>query len=175
MTTNYPVDKSVLNVIHTRDFFSANVANNFAMVGKGLKEKHQPTPYGFEIPDFNMIHPEMDLIMGSMLGDWIRVIPSKSGTFRIPYDNLVHFEDFESLKEWRLAVALEDNTFRTYRHVSGAKDARFGHEFDYHNPHDWIREMQLNIAAGDAVIYRPWVFHSFEAKHIHTYHLLVDQ
>lgn len=172
--TNYPVDKSVLNFIHARDFFTPEVANNFSSVAKGLLEKHQPMEYGLEIPQFNMTYPEMEMLMGAMLGDYMKVVEEKSGTFRIPYDNLVHFEFFDSLHEWRLAVSLEDNMFRTYRHVSGARDARIGYEFDYHNPDEWKVETQINLAAGDAILYRPWVFHSFEAKHIHCYTILVE-
>lgn len=174
MKTNYPVDKSVLNFIHARDFFTEEVANNFASVAKGLVEKYQPMEYGLEIPMFNMTYPEMDMLMGAMLGDYMKIVEEKSGTFRIPYDNLIHFEFFNSLHEWRLAIALEDNNFRTYRHIT-ARDARIAYELDYHNPDDWKVETQINLAAGDAVLYRPWVFHSFEAKPIHCYTILVQE
>lgn len=175
MKTNYPVDKSVLNFIHARDFFSPNVANSFARVTNGLREKMQLMPYGYEIPRFNMTDPEMDMLMGSMLGDYMKVVDEESGTFRLPFDNVIHFEFFDSLHEWRLAVALDDNTFKTYRHSSGAKDARMGYEFNYNNPEEWILETTINIPAGDAIIYRPWIFHSFEARYIHCYKMLVQE
>lgn len=173
--TNYPVDKSVLNFIHARDFFYPNVANSFARVANGLKEKMVPIPYGLEIPNFNMTDPELDMLLGSMLGDYMKVVDEESGTFRLPYDNLIHFEFFDSLLEWRMAVALDDNTFKTYRHISGARDARAEHKFDYHNLEEWIVETTINLPAGDAVIYRPWVFHSFEAKYIHCYKVLIQE
>lgn len=173
--SNYPVNKSVLNVIHARDFFTANDAASFAAVGTGLLEKYKPMEYGYQLPNFNMTHPEMDLILGAMLGDMVRIIDKESGTFRVPYNDLVHFEYFDSLDEWRLAVALEDNIFQTYRHISGVKDARYGYQFDYQNRKEWIAESYINLPAGDAVIYRPWVFHSFEGKHIHCYKVLVNQ
>lgn len=171
---NFLVDKSVLNFIHARNFFTQEVANDFSIFAKGFPDKHSPMEYGFEFKNFNMTYPEMDMIIGTLLGDYMKVVEEKSGTFRVPYDNVIHFELFDSIHEWRLAVALEENLFKTYRHVSGAKDARDGHKFNYDNLEEWKIETQINIAAGDAVFYRPWVFHSFEAKHIHCYTILVE-
>lgn len=175
MKSNYPVDKSFFNFIHARDFFTPEIAANFAAVGRGLEEKFAPMQYGEEIPYFNMTDPEMEMLLGNMLGDYIDIIEEQSGTFRIPYNNVIHFEFFESFHEWRLAVGLENNNiFQTYRHKSGARDARIGWQFDYNNRDDWTVETQINLAAGDAILYRPWVFHSFESKMIHCYTIKVE-
>lgn len=165
---NYKVNRSLLNFIHARDFFPPNDAENYRLAVKDLIH-YDPIPYGTEIPDFNLIFPDLDMLFGGMLGDFIKVDEDRSGTFRRPYNNLIHFEDFEDTNEWRLAVALEDNTFRVYTHKSGAKNALDGYEFDYHNQEDWEIETEMKIKQNDAIFYRPWVFHSFEEKLILNY------
>lgn len=172
MRQNFKVDKSVLNYIHARKFFPPEEAVRYATPIKNLR--FEPTPYGFEIPEFNMTYPEMDMVLGAMLGDYIKVVESESGTFRQPYGGLIHFEDFDSLHEWRLAVALEDTQFCTYTHASGAKSALDGYEFDYHNTDEWKLESLVNVSLNDAIFYRPWTFHSFSGELIHCYKLLVE-
>lgn len=160
---NFYVNKSVLNYIHARDFFPPGDAENYRLAVKDLIH-YDPIPYGTEIPDFNMIFPDMEMLFGKMLGEFIKIDEDKSGTFRRPYHQLIHFEEFDNLKEWRLAVALEDNIFKTYSHESGAKTALDGYEFNYNNPDEWVLETSMNIRQNDAIFYRPWVFHSFEEK-----------
>lgn len=170
---NYKVDKSYMNFIHARNFFpegEAEEARNWlSTVGMQL------TPNGFEIPNFNLVFPDLEIIIGEMLGDWVKIDDYNSGTFREPFDNQIMFEPFDSLNEWRLAVALHDNTFKTYIHKSGSKDARYGWEFDYKNPADWDVETILKIKTNDAVFYRPWVFHSFESKMIFHHKIYVQE
>lgn len=165
---NYKVNRSLLNYIHARDFFPPDDAENYRLAVKDLIH-YDPIPYGREIPDFNLIFPDLDLLFGGMLGDFIKVDEDRSGTFRRPYDNLIHFEDFDDRTEWRLAVALEDTTFKVYTHKSGAKSALDGYEFDYLNEEDWEIETVIKLKQNDAVFYRPWVFHSFEEKIILNY------
>jgi hypothetical protein len=172
MQKNYKVDKSVLNYIHARDFFPPEEAVRYASPIKNLK--FEPTPYGLEIPQFNMIYPEMDMVFGALLGDYVKLDEESSGTFRLPYGGLVHFEDFDSLNEWRLAVALEDTQFCTYIHSSGAKSALDGYQFDYHNSEEWELQSLTTLKTNDAIFYRPWIFHSFSGELIHCYKLLVE-
>ena len=115
------------------------------------------------------------MLFGGMLGDYITLDEENSGTFRRPYDSLIHFEDFDDLTEWRVAVALEDTVFRTYSHESGARTALDGYEFNYNNNEEWLLETTLNLKQNDAVFYRPWVFHSFEEKLILCYYLKGEQ
>jgi len=172
MNKNFKIDKSVMNFIHARDFWQKEDAEKFRTVISYLN-KFQPKKHGYELINFNMLDPELDMVFGEMLGDWIKM-DEESGLFRVPYP-FVMFEDFDSLNEWRLAVALEDNTFKTYNHVSGARDARDGYEFNYLTPDDWVLETQINIKQNDAIFYRPWVFHSFESKLLHCYKLYVEE
>lgn len=169
---NFKVNKSVMNFIHARDFWQEGDAEKFKTVIKNI-DKWQPKEYGWEIPDFNMLDPELDMVFGEMLGDYVKV-EDETCVFRLPYP-IVHFESFNSLNEWRLAVALEDNVFKIYNHISGVKDARYGYEFDYQKEDDWIVETQMNLKQNDAVFYRPWTFHSFEFKPLHCYKIFIEE
>jgi len=174
MNKNYKVDRSYLNFIHARNFFPENDAENCRLTVKDLLH-YDPNPYGTQIPEFNLIFPDSDMLFGGMLGDYITLDEEHSGTFRRPYDNLIHFEDFKNLSEWRVAVALEDTVFKTYSHESGARTALDGYEFNYNNNEEWLLETTLNLKQNDAVFYRPWVFHSFEEKLILCYYLKGEQ
>ena len=171
--TNYPINKSYLNFIHARNFFPEGEAEEARQWLMGLK--YEPMENGWEIRNFNLVFPDMEMIVGGMLGDWVKIEDEASGTFRIPYHNQVMFEAFDSLNEWRMAVAMEDNVFKTYTHVSGAKDAREGYQFDYMKEEDWSEETTLKLKQNDCVFYRPWVFHSFEGKLIHHHKIFVQE
>ena len=171
---NYKVNRSLLNYIHSRDFFPEGDAENYRLAVKDLIH-YDPIAYGTEIPDFNLIFPDLDMLFGGMLGDFVKVDEDRSGTFRRPYNDLIHFEDFDDLNEWRLVVALEDTTFKVYTHKSGVKNALGGYEFDYHNPEDWELETIIKLKQNDAIFYRPWVFHSFEYKILLCYVLKGEQ
>lgn len=170
---NFKVNKSYLNFIHARDFFPVHEVKESKSWLAGLK--YQPVANGFEIQHFNLVFPDMEMIVGGMLGDWVKIDQEGSGTFRVPYDNQIMFEEFDTLNEWRMAIAFDDNVFKTYVHSSGAKDARYGYQFNYNNPEEWLTETTLNLRENDCVFFRPWVFHSFEAKLIHHHKIYVQE
>jgi hypothetical protein len=174
-TNNFQVNKSVLNFIHARDYFQQNDADNYRIAISNVFEKFEPKEYGMELPRFNMVAPDDNMVFGGLLGDYVKLDEEKSGTFRKPWNNLIHFESFLELSEWRLAVALEDNTFTTYSHVSGSKSALNGYEFDYSNLNDWVVETVITLRKNDAIFYRPWVFHSFEEKLLLCYHIIGEE
>lgn len=173
MGNNFQVNKSVLNFIHARDYFPPEDAENYRLAVMGLK--FEPMSYGREIRNFNMTFPDNDMLLGKLLGeDFARVDDERSGTFRYPWHNVIHFEEFDSLNEWRLAVALEDTVFRTFYHRDGFKTVLDCKEnewetFDYSNYEEWNLETQINLRQNDSVFYRPWVFHAFEEKLLHCY------
>jgi len=117
----------------------------------------------------------MEMIVGGMLGDWVKIDLEDSGTFRRPLHNQIIFEDYYDENEWRLAIAMEDNIFKTYNHISGAKDSRDDYKFNYSNPEDWQIETTINLKQNDAVFYRPWLFHSFEDNIIHHHKIYVQE
>lgn len=171
--SNFKVNKSYINFIHARNFFPEKEAEEARSWLSG--NKFELMENGFEIQNFNLVFPDMEMIVGGMLGDWVKIEDEGSGTFRIPFHNQVMFEAFDSINEWRMAVAMEDNNFRTYTHISGAKDARDGYKFDYSKLEDWPVETTINLKQNDAIFYRPWVFHSFEGKMIHHHKIYVQE
>ena len=178
MIKNFKVNKSVLNFIHARDYFPERDAENYLLAVKNLK--FEPMQYGREIQNFNLILPETDMLLGEMLGEnFAKVDEERSGTFRYPWDDVIHFEEFDTLGEWRLAVALEDTVFRTYYHTQGFKTVldcknQEWKTLDYTNRDEWNLETQINLRRNDSVFYRPWVFHSFQEKLIHCYTIIVE-
>jgi hypothetical protein len=179
MGKNFKVNKTVLNFIHARDYFPPQDAENYRYAVQDLK--FDPMAYGKEIQNFNMILPETDMLLGEMLGEnFAKVDEDRSGTFRYPWNNLIHFEEYDSLREWRLAVALEDTVFRTYSHSLGFKTVldcknEEWKTLNYVNEEEWNLETQINLRENDSVFYRPWVFHSFENKLIHCYTIMIDE
>jgi hypothetical protein len=177
MKDNYPVNKSVMNYIHARDFFPEGDAENYKLAVDGLK--FVPMKYGLEIPEFNMIFPDIDVLWGKMLGDILDIEENESGVFRRPYPDVIHFEDFESLDEWRFVVSLDNMEFKTYRHVSGAKNMLHTEngdysQFDFFDENQWERETSIIMKPNDAIFYRPWIFHSFSQGLLHYYKIKVQ-
>lgn len=170
--TNFYVNKSVINFIHAKDYFPENYADKY----KNLLQGHNfvTMKYGREIPNFNVIYPELDMVFSKMLGEYSSLDKKNSGTFRFTLDH-VHFEDFEGLNEWRLAVALEDMDFKIYSHCSGIKSALEEYKFDFFNMEDWVLETHIKLRKNEAIFYRPWLFHSFGGGMIHYYKIITEQ
>lgn len=179
MTSNYKVNRSVINFIHARDYFPEKEAEECRYAVQNLK--FEPMAYGTEIRNFNLVPPETNMLMGAMIGEnFVKVEDEGSGTFRYPYDGLIHFEEFDTLEEWRLSIALEDNVFRTYSHLSGFKTVldcknEEWKQLVYHNQDEWVLESTVNLRTNDAIFYRPWVFHSFEGKLLHCHNIKGEQ
>lgn len=176
MKDNYPVNKSVMNYIHARDFFPEGDAENYKLAVQDLQ--YVPKKYGWEIHDFHMIFPDIDVLWGKMLGDILDIEEEESGIFRKPYPDVIHFEDFESLDEWRFVVALDDMEFKTFRHESGLKnfletDGNY-QVINFFNPEEWQRETSIIMKPNDAIFYRPWIFHSFSEGLLHYYKIKVQ-
>lgn len=172
--SNFTVNKSVLNFIHARDFFHEDDAHKYKHIVGELK--YEPMDYGLEIPHFNMLWPDVDMLFGEMIGEYVKLDKEASGTFRRPWD-CVHFEYYDNIYDWRLAIALEDTTFQIFSHISGAKNTLKEaplDEFDYNNPEEWVLETHVNLRENDAIFYRPWLFKRFDHKLIHCYKLIVE-
>lgn len=173
---NFPVNKSVINYIHARDFFLPGEAENCYLTVKDLR--FVPKKYGTEIDQFHMIFPHIDVLWGKMLGDILDIVEHESGLFRLPYEGVIHFEDYHSVNEWCFAVALDHTEFQTHVHTSGIKNMLSmdpqSPTLDFFNPDEWTRETSILMKPNDALFYRPWIFHSFGAGMIHTYRIQVQ-
>lgn len=118
--------------------------------------------YGKEINNFSMIPEDIDTIFSSMLGNNVTVNRDISGVFRQPMNCKIHFESFENVDEWCFVVALQPTTFNVYYHLSGSTNALEGYHFNYTKLMDWDYNVNLLLAPGQGVFFRPWLFHSME-------------
>ena len=115
--------------------------------------------HGFEIDQFNLVIPGLDPVFSKFVGEEVSVDEENSGIFRKP--NLrIHFEGFDSMKEWIFILALEPTTFNVYHHLSGAKTALDEYRFDYNNLFDWDIHTNILLEPNQGIIFRPWLFHS---------------
>ena len=83
----------------------------------------------------------------------------------------VFFEDFESDKDWILVVALEHTYFNIYEHKDGARNALEGYEFPYRDLFQWNVKVNYELEPGQAVFFRPWLFHSFTGNLVQIFRL----
>lgn len=170
-----------MNFIHLRDFFPDSEAENCFYAVENLSFSTF-SEYGIEIPQFNLVFPDLDMVVGKMLGDFINIDSEISGVFRKPFGGMIHFESFTNLKEWRMIVALEDTTFKVYRHKSGIKNAleltEESNVIWMNNAEDetgeWEEETVIKLRQNDAIFFRPWIFHSLDHKIILSYTLQVE-
>jgi hypothetical protein len=116
-----------------------------------------------------------------MSGDFVEVDRPNSGTLRKTLHEIIHFEDFEDLNDWRFVVALDKNEFKTYNHQDGYKSfldyIRDENEekplLEYLNKEHWEVETTIKMSPNDVLFYRPWIFHSFQDGILHYYKLKV--
>jgi hypothetical protein len=94
----------------------------------------------------------------------------QSGIFRFP-EIFIHFEGFDATNEWVFAVALQQSTFNVFEHKDGAVNALQSHEFNYRNLFEWDLKVNHVLDPGQGVLFRPWLFHSFNSGLIQTFRL----
>jgi hypothetical protein len=179
MSGNIQVNRSVINYIHAREYFPKEEVNRIAPL---IQDVHwEEKKFGQQMVNFNLIFPDIDLIMGKMVGDLVEIDRPNSGTFRKVLHEVIRFEDFSDLNDWRFVVALEDNEFKTYIHKEGYKSVldyvKDENEekvvLDYSNSEEWEVEATIKMKSNDVLFYRPWLFHSFQEGILHYYKLKV--
>lgn len=128
--------------------------------------------FGSDLQNFNMISDDASEIFSKVLNNKVTVELDKSGVFRIPHSSaFIHFEEYESNKDWMFVVAIEHTTFNVYEHKSGAKNALEGYEFAYRNLFDWNLTTNFLLEPGQGVFFRPWLFHSFSSGLIQLFRM----
>ena len=149
-------------------FYSKEGAVNLSNVAIGLK--FEPTDIGKEIRNFNHVPANANDLFSNALNRKVEVIRDRSGVFRIP-EHFIHFESFDSLKEWIFVVALEPSTFNLFEHQSGAKNATEGYKFQYRNLFEWDLKVNYLLDPGQGIFFRPWLFHSFDGGLIQVFRM----
>lgn len=173
----------MVHMIHADGFFPQESISYYVNTVKNLN--FQETDYGYEIPNFNMIFPKSEPLLGYVLGERVIIDHKRSGVFRIPINNVIHFESFESLNEWNFIIALEQTTLNLWYHLkesgmgeAGEPDAWSaleGWKFNYRNLMDWNIHTNIILRPNQGVFIRPWVFRSLQNGLVQYYRLLSDK
>jgi hypothetical protein len=170
-------NRAMVKMIHADGFFPPNeVAACVAMVN-GLRFSEKS--YGYELENINMVLNKLEPMLSRVLGERIVIDHKRSGIFRKPFNNVIHYEDFQGLNEWCFIVALEKNTLNLYHHVSGgeidAETALDGSGFNYQNLFEWDLHTNVLMEPNHGVFIRPWVFHSLDNCLVQYYRLISDR
>jgi len=84
--------RSMVKLIHADDFFPEQDVKSLANAVQGMN--FVPCTYGYELPDFNLIFPDIEIVLNRVLGERVIVDVKRSGVVRKPYNNAIHFENF---------------------------------------------------------------------------------
>lgn len=158
----------LVKIITVDGFFTGDQANTLTAATYNLQYKE--TEFGKEIPDFNLIPSDFDQHASKILNTTIEVDEVRSGFFRLP-KSFIHFEGFDGTDEWVLAVALQQSTFNVFEHASGVTNALQGYKYNYQDLFQWDLKINYVLDPGQAVLFRPWLFHSFDTGLIQTFRL----
>jgi hypothetical protein len=156
----------LVKIITVDGFFTKEQAYQLTAATYNLQ--YVETEFGKEIPNFNLVPPEFNASASNILNTKIGVDENRSGFFRIP-KTFIHFESFESTNEWILVVALQTSTFNVFEHKSGVSTALQGHAFNYRDLFQWDLKINYELAPGQGILFRPWLFHSFDTGLIQTF------
>jgi len=179
MSNNFPVDRSVINYIHARDYFPKGEIEQLRPLVEDVSWVDKK--FGKEMEHFNLIFKDIDVVLGKMTGDLVEIDRKNSGTLRRTLHEVIHFEDFEDLNDWRFVVSMDKNEFKTYIHKDGYKsmidyikdESEEKPSLDFINKNDWEEEAMIKMNPNDVLFFRPWVFHSFQDGVLHYYKLKV--
>lgn len=166
---------SIAKLIHADNFFKDDETQRLLAISRGLNFVEKE--YGEEVENFNLTFPGLDPIFSKLVGEEVIVDEKRSGIFRKPVNCQIHFESFDSLKEWCFIVALEKTTFNLYNHLEkfGAVNARSaldGYKWNYKNLFEWDYYANILLEPNQGVIFRPWLFHSLENGVVQYYRLI---
>lgn len=142
---------------------------------------YTPLSQGFEVPNFYMIPDGIDKDFSLIVGQKIK-LNETSGIFRKPY-TVIHFEDFKDKTLFVGAVALQQTKFCTYKHKetnsSSVKSIENNLvEFVNSNCFDktkWNTMADISMSPGSLILFRPWLWHSFENKLMNFFYLEVGE
>lgn len=178
-------DRSMVKLLHVDGFYPKNEAENIRKCVSTLNFIQKD--YGYEIPNFNFIFQNVEIIFNKVLGERVIVDPHKSGVVRRPYHNKIHFEDFNSSSEWCFIIALEPTLINIWYHISDKtmgdlsnSDSKnvFSNEnflnFNFNNLFEWKIQSNIKLDQNEGIFIRPWVFHSLEEGLVQYYRLIAD-
>ena len=158
----------LVKLISVDGFFSEEEARRLSYVTDQLN--YEQCEFGKQIPDFNMVPEGANEMFSTILNTNMLVDEDRSGIFRIP-EMFIHFEEFDGIDEWVFAVALQQSTFNVFEHQSGASTALDKYQFGYRNLFEWDLQINYILKPGQGVLFRPWLFHSFDSGLVQMFRL----
>ena len=158
----------LVKILTVDGFFSQDEAIHIADITRNLTFVNHD--FGGEIENFNMIPENANELFSNIIGSDLIVDEDVSGIIRRP-NFFIHFENFQNTNEWIFAVALEQSTFNVYEHQSGATTALNGYKFKYLNLFEWDLQINYILKPGQGILFRPWLFHSFDNGLIQMFRL----
>lgn len=126
--------------------------------------------FGKEIENFNLVPADANKLFSDIINTNIEVDEDISGVFRFP-KLFVHFEPFDNMNEWVFAVALQSSTFNIYENLTGPKNALDGYTLGYRDMFQWDVTSNHLLQPGQGILFRPWLFHSFDTGLIQIFRL----
>jgi hypothetical protein len=163
---------TLVKIITVDGFFTKEQAINLSNATYDLH--YVSKEFGKEIENFNMVPENCNDLFSNILGTNITVDEDRSGVFRIP-ERFIHFEGFDASNEWVFAVALQQSVFDVFEHQSGAKHALDGYKYNYRNLFEWDHKINYQLDPGCGVLFRPWLFHSFDCGLIQLFRLTENE
>jgi len=158
----------LVKIITVDGYFTQEQADSLVSIVYDLQ--YRETEFGKEITDFSLISPDFNQYTSSILNTTIEVDEDRSGLFRLP-KTFIHFESFDNTDEWIFAVALQQSTFNVFEHKSGISNALQGYKYNYQDLFQWDLKINYVLEPGQGVLFRPWLFHSFDTGLIQTFRL----
>ena len=150
------------------DFYTPEGAYNLSLVAKSLSFVQKEL--GRELENYNHVPDDISEIISNTIARKVEVDMDNSGVFRFP-DVFVHFEPFNTIDDWILVVALDHTYFNIYEHKDGARNALEEYQFPYRDLFQWNVKVNYELEPGQAVFFRPWLFHSFTGNLVQIFRL----
>jgi hypothetical protein len=159
----------LVKILTVDGFFSQEEAIRLANITRNLQ--FVEINFGKQIENFNMVPEDSNELFSTIIDNDLIVDEDNSGIIRRP-EFLIHFESFNNTNEWIFVVALEQSTFNVYEHQSGATTALNGYHFNYRNLFEWDLQINYILKPGQGILFRPWLFHSFDNGLIQMFRLI---
>ena len=159
---------SLVKIITVDGFFNLKEAKNLSQIVFDLQ--YEEKEYGEEIVNFNMVPENANQMFSDILNTNIVVDKERSGIFRRP-KNFIHFESFDGLNDWVFVCALQQSTFNVFEHQLGSVNALQDYKFNYRNLFEWDLKINYILSPGQGILFRPWLFHSFDKGLIQLFRL----
>lgn len=126
-----------------------------------------PSPYG---EDYAVNYPVVvyEKLINIILNDSYRL--TKTNIIRKPTHN-IHYEPFETDKDWIFINALKPTTFNLFAHKSGAEHAGHITNLNFKNFTEFNYTTNIILEKNQGLFFRPWLFHSIQGGLIQYFRL----